>query len=335
LWGRYVETKADYWAPSTHASVTNVFDRHVLPLIGEVDARELVPSTVIKMLGKLGREQCSWSIVTKARTYTKSTLAFACQEGLIARNPLQGIRLRLPSGLRKECGDFLVLEEAKKLLAAATGRDLLILQIFIELGLRPGELYALKADDIRPGKLRIDEAVKQRFRGSKRIGAPKTQESDNFVYLSPEIEQSIRQWIAARTSERRIVDLPDAESDFLFPTSRGTPFHPNNYMDDFLRPLAKRAGLKHLTHTMLRRTCATLLVQFANPKEVQRQLRHKSPLMTLRYMQAAPASMQGAVSALHAAINGPAEAAEPLNEDARRAWCDYMATPAPPMAAYA
>src|SRR5690242_7281278 len=60
---------------------------------------------------------------------------------------------------RKPNEQFLSIEECKALLSVAAGRDRLIVSLFLVLGLRPSELFALRDTDVLPGILRIDEAV--------------------------------------------------------------------------------------------------------------------------------------------------------------------------------
>jgi integrase len=76
---------------------------------------------------------------------------------------------------------FYSLEEVRALLTQASGREHLVLRIFINCGLRPGELFALREDDVEPGQLRIDEAVKETERGECRISDTKTTGSRGYV----------------------------------------------------------------------------------------------------------------------------------------------------------
>jgi integrase len=119
------------------------------------------------------------------------------EEGLIARNPAR--KLVLPEA-RKPSARFLSMDEVRLLLTPATGREHLTLRVFFVGGLRPAELFALRTDDIRPGVLRIDEAVKEREREAtgRRVGSTKTDESDGIVSLSSDLEGELRAWADTR-----------------------------------------------------------------------------------------------------------------------------------------
>ena len=82
---------------------------------------------------------------------------------LIATNPAR--KLELPTRrLRKPCGRFYSLEEVRRLLSAAAVvslREHLIVRLFVVGGLRAQEMFVLRLDDLEPGILRIDEALKE------------------------------------------------------------------------------------------------------------------------------------------------------------------------------
>jgi hypothetical protein len=53
-------------------------------------------------------------------------------------------------------------------------REHLIVRLFVVCGLRAQELFVLGVDDVEPGILRIDEALKKSEKGSDRIGETKS-----------------------------------------------------------------------------------------------------------------------------------------------------------------
>ena len=126
------------------------------------------------------------SALKTARTYIRAVFEFALDEGIIQRNPAK--RLELPP-TRKVCERFLSMEEVHALIAAAAGREKLVLRLFLVAGLRPAELFALKTDDIMPGQLRIDKAVKEREKqaAGRRLGDTKTETSDTVVPVTADM----------------------------------------------------------------------------------------------------------------------------------------------------
>jgi site-specific recombinase XerD len=113
------------------------------------------------------------SALKTARTYIKAVFEFAIEEDLVRRNPAR--RLELPP-TRKPCERFLSMDEVHSITGTATGREKLILRLFLVAGLRPAELFAPRTDDIGGGELRIDEAVKDREKqgSGRRLGDTKS-----------------------------------------------------------------------------------------------------------------------------------------------------------------
>ena len=68
------------------------------------------------------------------------------------------------------------MEQVRTLLDLAHGSERLILRLFVTCGLRPGELFAIRFNDIeQAGQLRIDESVKRVGKGDELIGALRRQ----------------------------------------------------------------------------------------------------------------------------------------------------------------
>jgi integrase len=175
------------------------------------------------------------------------------------------------------------------------GRDHLIVRMFIQLGLRPEELFALQRDDVGTEFIRIDEAFSK-----GQIKETKTAESAVNVYVPPDLMAELTAWVNSTSGE---------SDDWVFPASRrreSATLHPtsqNNYRNRVLKPAAKKAGISGLDLLTLRRTCATHFGQKANTKDTQAQMRHADPQTTLKYYQQSnPESVKSAAVALEAEI---------------------------------
>jgi len=182
--------------------------------------------------------------------------------------------------------------------------------MFLVLGLRPGELFALRRDDrVDRCRLRIDESVSDLVEGN--IVAPKTEASIAFVWIPESIAASLDEHIEAMDDTR-----PEA---FLFPSRRGTPMAIKNFLRRNLKRAADRAVAKitktgakvpdgflaGVTHQVFRRTCATTLQHIGSVKDIQAHLRHATPIMTAgTYIQEIPASVRAAVESLDVKLLG-------------------------------
>lgn len=97
----------------------------------------------------------------------------------------------------------------------------------------PGELFALRWNDIRANRLRIDESV-SRFEESG-VKAPKTADSEAFVTLPGALAQELEGWRKSCHAVR--------PTDFVFPSATGTAVSEHNYERDVLVPAESEAGI--------------------------------------------------------------------------------------------
>jgi integrase len=303
LWSRYTALKAATWSTATRKAVTSVFGGKsartdhpsVLDLIGARRVRDITREPLQELLNNLAGRGDSYSAVKKVRTYLSAALELARDERLVSDNAAR--KVELPTQLlAPPCERYYSLEEVKRLIGEAQGREHLILRIFINCGLRPGELFALREEDIETGQLRIDQAVKEAERGAKRIGETKTVGSRAYVGISTGLQEELEMWVQARRQVCSYHASASAKSsDLLFPSENGTPFRLGNYLKRYLKPLGKKAGISDLTYQALRRTCATHFQKHGKPRDIQAQLRHTKLEMTGRYVKEIPDQVRAAV----------------------------------------
>ena len=306
IWKRYAGLKSASWSTATRKAISSIFAGHsrkkarpsVLTLIGPRRVREMTRGPLQDLLNTMAARGDSYSAVKKARTYLNAALDYARDERLIADNPAR--KLELPTRLLREpCGRFYTLDEVRTLLSQAHGREHLVLRIFMNCGLRPGELFALREDDLEFRQLRIDEALKEAERGERRIGDTKTPGSRAYVGISEGLQQELEMWIQARQQGRSYHTAGSGtSSDLLFPSETGTAIRIGNYLKRYLKPLAKKAGIPDMTYQALRRTCATHFQKHGKPRDIQAQLRHTKLEMTGRYVKEIPSQVRAAVDSM-------------------------------------
>ena len=154
--------------------------------------------------------------------------------------------------------------------------------------------------------MRIDEAIKEKEKGEKRLGETKSIGSTGFVSLPDGIYQEILNWQMMRTETiTQPIDVPG--SPFLFPTERGTPFRIGNFLKRNLKPLALKAGIADFTHQATRRTCGTHFQRHGTAKDAQAHLRHSELAVTGLYMKEIPEQVKAAVESLYGDFCGKTE----------------------------
>jgi integrase len=296
LWKAFSSVKAGSWGKKMREDLKYLFNKHVIPVLGQCAPRKITLTPLQLLINKMAEDGYSKSAVKHIRTYLKACFEYAIDEDLIPKNPAR--KLAMPNIQQKPCERFLSVEEVQALLSAASAREHLVLRIFAVCGLRPGEALALRIDDFEGTQLRIDEAVKERQRGEHRIGATKTDESDSYVPIPPELSRELAAWIAVHPERGN----PRA---FLFINRRGTAFSVGNYLKKHLKPLAEKVGILDLTQQAFRRTSSTHIQKHGTVKDMQRHLRHSDPETTLKhYAKVIPESLRIAVAALDAQITG-------------------------------
>lgn len=166
------------------------------------------------------------------------------------------------------------------------------------LGLRPGEMFALRWNDKGQNSLRIDSSVTDGIEVET-----KTEGGNTAVWLPTSIDTELEWWRSASDDTR-----PEA---LIFPSTKGTPINTNNFLSRVLREAGKKAGVPGVTHQALRRTCSTHMAQITNVKDVQTHLRHTTAKTTLEhYIKSVPASVRTAVESLDQFLKSPPQSKE-------------------------
>lgn len=230
----------------------------------------------------------SGSFLHKLRLYLRSITAEAFDRGILPRDPLR--RLKKPLAAKRTDRSYLTVDEIHRIRSEMKGRDLLILDLALATGMRPGELFALKLDDVQDNGLFIDEGY---TRG--RMEVPKTRASIAAVAVPAGLMTRLRVWIAEGKCR--------GPQDMLFPSQAGTPIHSEHWRKRILAPAAKLAGVK-CTFQVIRRTVATLsIAQGTSVKSVQAQLRHASAQTTMDvYAQIVTESQRAGAEQLFASM---------------------------------
>ena len=96
--------------------------------------------------------------------------------------------------------------------------------MFIQLGPRPEEMFAVRRDDHQANVLRIDEAIVDGL-----VAPVKTEASDAGVYVPPDLLSELRRWLD---------NSPGAPSDWMFRAARGGCWDRKNYLNRILKPAA-------------------------------------------------------------------------------------------------
>jgi integrase len=149
-------------------------------------------------------------------------------------------------------------EQTRRLLQVAEGDRLQSLYIVaVTVGLRPGEMLALRWSDVdlEAGTLRVNRAL-----SDGEFAPTKTSRSRHKVELSNTARVALRAHRKRQLEEQMQKARLWKDHGLVFPSSVGTPLSHRNLVRSF-KALLKRAGLPTSTRLYdLRHTCATLLL---------------------------------------------------------------------------
>src|ERR1700730_11254306 len=124
-------------------------------------------------------------------------------------------KLAVPKSGKRKASKHLTPEQIPMILFQLNDRDRLIVRMFLVLGLRPGEMFALRWNDKDGNSLRIDSSIT----GGMEVDT-KTEGSDSYVWLPASIDTEL-EFLRSATKD----PVSDA---FIFPSTRGTAINTNN-----------------------------------------------------------------------------------------------------------
>jgi integrase len=259
------------------------FKYHIFPAMGDAKLNKVTHRQAQAFVAAMHTAGFADKTIGLVRAAGRQAYAAAIKEGLVDRNPFQG--LTLPTGnVRKAIA--LTVPQAKALLAAARGERLEVaLRLMLSLGLRRGEVCGLrwgKDVDIVAGTLTVHGTL-QYIQGKGLVwGEPKTDASERSFKLPPSLLSALVWHKQQQDKERALMGKLWHDSGYVFvATTTGGALNSNNIYDAFKRA-AKSAGLPaEATPHTLRHSCASFLhAEGASIKRISVYLGHANTTIT-------------------------------------------------------
>lgn len=260
------------WKSSTRAKTVC---RITVQLLGAFRERELSSFRRDALQDFLDQraQTLSFSVVNHLRWDLKQIFEMAVAEGLIDRNP--ALLLFAPRQARKPERKVMTVEQTTSLLTSLDPRERLIAKFALLVGMRPGEIFALRWGRIGASYAEVVERV---YEGV--LDSPKTDHSVRKVALPLGVIEDLKLWRGKCASIR-----PEA---FVFASEAGTPLSKHNVWQRIMRPRLKKVGLEWCTFQVMRRSHSTLMKAIkADPKLVADQMGHTLDVNQNVYTQSA------------------------------------------------
>jgi len=313
----FVATKVD--KPKTRRSYEMIVHRHLIPALGHVKLSRLTPAMVqgyyTRTLesGRLGTDgkplgkPLSQTTVAHHHAVLHDALEFAVRLGLVGRNVADAVEP--PKIRRKELVVWSEDEVRSFLTAARDSRYYPVFVLALTTGLRAGELFALRWQDVdlNASALTVNQTL-EKPGPNPRFGRPKSKASRRTVTLSHAAVEALRSHKAKQNEER--LQVGEAWHDFglCFCVFDGKPLRPGNFRRDVFLPLIEKANVSLIRFHDLRHSHATMLLTAGiHPKVVSERLGHSGIGITLdTYSHVMPSLQRDAADTLDRRLFGTA-----------------------------
>jgi integrase len=193
---------------------------------------------------------CSYSVVNHLRWDLKAICDLAVSDGILARS--QANQLFTPRTVSLPKQPVMTPDQVQRALEVLDLRERTFCRLAIYAGMRPGEIIALRWNDIREGHVLVDD----RFYKGKQDD-PKNRKS-RIVALSPAVQRDLAAWRSFAVSDDALI----------FPSENlKTPIKYENLWQREIKPRFSKIDLSWADFRCMRRTNSTLMkAAGADPK---------------------------------------------------------------------
>ena len=302
-------------APRSHERYASIVNHHLIPALGALQITKLAPAHIQNFYNDLaidGRQDGKdGPLAPQSRRQVhrvlSAALSRAVEQQIIARNPCDAFKRRLPKVERREMA-ILTAEQSKALLQALAG-DRLYWPVLIALatGMRRGEVLALRWRnvDLERGTVRVMESLEKTSSGL-RFKTPKNGRGRVITLPALAIEEFRRRKLE-QAEELLKVGVRLSGAILVCAQPDGSPTSPFVLTHAFTGFLVKRKSeFPRVRFHDLRHTHATqLLLAGVHPRIAQERLGHSTVALTLDLYSHVTATMQeDAAAKINSAFGG-------------------------------
>ena len=302
----WIETIKAGVEPRTVESYAGMLKRHIRPTLGALPLPSVTRGMVKDLLAAKRTSGLSKDSVRLIRATLSALFSDAMDHELVTANPAS----KVGRGRGRKAPDSVTASERRQrvkamsttqlnafLVAAARDRLADLWLFLVDTGVRPGEAFALRWDDVDlvARTAHVHASIE---RGSRRVKATKTG-TDRYVDLTPRLVKVLDALQLA--VEQRALESGREAPDLVFPSDAGTILDGWNVAKRF-RSIVTRSGLEKFSIYDTRHTYASHALLMGAPiTYVAKQLGHSKPTMTLQaYAHWIPATDHGLADRLEA-----------------------------------
>jgi len=278
---------------------------HLKPAIGRIRLKDLTRMHVQRFINQKVKEGYAPRTVRYAHTTLSKALTQAVDWDLVPKNVAS--RAKLPKQKRKKRETLSAENVGAFFSAASEDRFGALYVLAVTSGLRPGELLALKWEDVdlEAGALSVRSSVSEDEGGPVIREETKTS-AGRRLELLPVAVEALKKHRLRQNEERLRYQGLWRDLGLIFPSTTGTIMRRNNLHRRSYKPLLKKAGLPDIRLYDLRHTFATLM--FENKEQlklVSEMLGHASVRQTAdTYTHVSPTMHREAAMRLNDFLSG-------------------------------
>ncbi|MGB8748975.1 MAG: site-specific integrase [Pseudolabrys sp.] len=300
------ETVRSEVSPKTHERYGEIVNNFLIPALGNLALVKLAPINIQHAYngwatggrhdGKPG------GLSPRSRRHIhrilKSALSRAVEQQLLARNPAEVFKKRLPKVARRDMNTLTTDESARLLYAIKHTRIYWPVLIALSTGMRRGEVPALRWRnvDFEGAVVRVVESLEQTKTGI-RFKSPKTDRT-RAVTLPAFCIEELRRLKCQQAEELLMLGVGQTAETLVRARADGEPLQPQSLTHQFTRLITRIEDFPRIRLYDLRHSHATqLLAVGVHPKIVQERLGHASITTTLDLYSHVTSTMQGDAAA--------------------------------------
>ena len=239
----YLPQRRKKWKDSTEKTTTERFETYLFPRFESCELGELTRDRLQEFLDEKAKAGLSKSVVSHLRWDLNAIFKMAADDALIRGNPAGS--LVTPKEARTTEKRVMAKEAVQLALSVLELRERIVFLLAALVGMRPGEILALRWGRIGTDMVEIVERV---YRGLP--GDPKSERGKREAALPPDLADELGQW--------REISLDTNPDALVFPSERGTFLSRDNFLRRNIHKRLDKVGLGWVNFQVLRRTQASL-----------------------------------------------------------------------------
>jgi integrase len=277
-------------APKTAERYGEIVHNFLIPGLGAQELLKLTPVHIQQAYsgwaigGRLDGKPGGLSPRTRRHIHRilRTALARAVEQQVVARNPADAFRKRLPKVERRAMITLSADQSARLLELIAHSRIYWPVLIALSTGMRRGEILGLrwKNVDLERGSVRVMESLEQ-TKDAIRFKPPKT-DRYRVIALPGYAVEELRRLKSQQAEELLALGVRQTGDTLLCSRADGQPRTPLSLTYEFARFMRRLKELPYVRFHDLRHSHATqLLANGVHPKIVSERLGHASVAITL------------------------------------------------------